>query len=117
MQWKEMKKTIQDLKVEIESIKKTQTEGNLEMKNLETQMGTTKTSLANRIQEIDERISGIEEMIEEIDTSIKKMVNLKTPGSKHPVNLRHCEKTKSKNNRTRGRRNPAQRLRKLLTKS
>ena len=29
-QWKEMHKTVQGLKVEIESIKKTQTEGNLE---------------------------------------------------------------------------------------
>ena len=38
-QWEEMNKTIQDLKQEIESIEKSQTEGNLEMKNLETQTG------------------------------------------------------------------------------
>lgn len=34
-QWKEiLNKTVQDLQVEIESIKKTQTEGNLEIKHL-----------------------------------------------------------------------------------
>lgn len=32
VQWKEMNKTMQDMKMEIESTKKTQTEGNLEMK-------------------------------------------------------------------------------------
>jgi hypothetical protein len=35
-----MNKTVQDLKVEIESINKTQTEKNLEMKSLGTQTGT-----------------------------------------------------------------------------
>jgi predicted nucleotide-binding protein (sugar kinase/HSP70/actin superfamily) len=35
-QWKEMNKTVQDLKVEIESIKKTQREGNVEINNLGT---------------------------------------------------------------------------------
>lgn len=32
MQWKEMNKIAQDMKVDVESIKKTQPEGNLEMK-------------------------------------------------------------------------------------
>lgn len=35
-----MNKTGQDLKVEKESMKKTQTKGNLDIKNLETQKGT-----------------------------------------------------------------------------
>jgi hypothetical protein len=38
---KEMNKTVQDLKVEIEAIKKTQTEEILEMENLGTRTGTT----------------------------------------------------------------------------
>ena len=37
---RKMNKRIQDLKVEIESIRKTQPEGSLEMKNLATQTGT-----------------------------------------------------------------------------
>lgn len=33
IQWNEGKKTVQDMKVEIESLKKIQTKGKLEMKN------------------------------------------------------------------------------------
>ena len=45
-QWKKMSKAVQDLQMRI---KKTQTEGNQEMKNLGTQIGTSQTSLANGI--------------------------------------------------------------------
>ena len=48
-QWKEKNKKVQSLKVEIESIKKTQTEGNLNMKNLITQTETSEASLTKRI--------------------------------------------------------------------
>lgn len=51
-----MNKIFEDLKVDLESIKKTQTEGKLEMKDLRTQTGITETSFTNRIQEMDERI-------------------------------------------------------------
>jgi hypothetical protein len=61
-QWKEMNKPIQDLKVEIESITKTQTEGNLEMKILGSQTRTTGANLTNRIKAMEERISGIEDI-------------------------------------------------------
>ena len=40
-------------------------------------MGKTDSSITNRIQELEERISGIEDMIEEINTSVKENVNLK----------------------------------------
>jgi hypothetical protein len=40
-------------KLETESIKKPQTEGNLEMKNLGTQTGTSEASITNRTQETD----------------------------------------------------------------
>lgn len=39
MQWKEMNKIAQDMKVEVESIKKTQPEGNLEIKIEELEQG------------------------------------------------------------------------------
>jgi hypothetical protein len=55
-QVKEFNKVIQDLKVEVEIIKKTQMEGNLEMENLRRRSGITDVSITNRIQEIDERL-------------------------------------------------------------
>jgi hypothetical protein len=44
-----MDRTVQDLKAEIESIRKIPTEGSLEIKNLETQTGTREASVTNRI--------------------------------------------------------------------
>ena len=55
-----MHKGVQDLKVEVETIKKTQMEANLEMENLGKRSGITDVSITNRIQEIEERISGAE---------------------------------------------------------
>lgn len=52
-QVKEMNKTIQDLELEIELIKKTRTEGMLEMENLGKRTGTTDAIITNRIQEIE----------------------------------------------------------------
>ena len=69
---KELNKVIQDLQVEVETIKKTQMEANLEMENLGKRSGITDESMTNRIQEIDERISGVEDMIEEIGTTVKE---------------------------------------------
>jgi hypothetical protein len=67
-----MSKIIQDLKTEIETVKKKiQTEGILEMEFLRKNTGITDTSITNRIQETEERISGIENMIEEFDTYVK----------------------------------------------
>ena len=71
-QVKKLNKAVQDLKVEVETIKKTQMEVNLKMKNLGKRSGITDVSISNRIQEIEERISGIEDTIEEIDTSVKE---------------------------------------------
>lgn len=63
-QWKEMSKTVQDLKGETKSTKKTETEVNMEMKNIGTQTGISKTSLINRIKEIKK----IEETISALKT-------------------------------------------------
>jgi predicted nucleic acid-binding Zn-ribbon protein len=67
-----MNKTIQDLKMEIESIKKSQRETTLELENLRKRLGVTDASITNRIQEIEERISGAEVTIENIDTTVKE---------------------------------------------
>jgi hypothetical protein len=63
---KERSKTFQDLKLKIGGIKKTQSEGILEMENLEKRTGTTDTSITNRTQEMKQRTSGIEDPIGEI---------------------------------------------------
>jgi hypothetical protein len=57
-QVKELNKTIQDLKLEIEIIKKSQREITLEI--LVKESGTIDASINNRIQEMEERISGTE---------------------------------------------------------
>lgn len=62
---KEIKKSMQDLKVGIEAIKKTETGRILEMENLGKITGqqTTDASITNRIEEMEVRISGTEDYI------------------------------------------------------
>jgi predicted nucleic acid-binding Zn-ribbon protein len=67
-----MNKTIQDLKLEIETIKKSQRETALELENLGKRSGVIDASITNRIQEIEERIAGAEDTIENIDTAVKE---------------------------------------------
>jgi len=74
---KEINKSAQDLKIEIKTVKKTQTDRNLETEKLEKKMGTTDASITNRLQEMEEWTSGIEDTIEEIDTSVKENVKSK----------------------------------------
>jgi predicted nucleic acid-binding Zn-ribbon protein len=71
-QAKERNKTIQDLKMEIGTIEKSQRETILELENLGKRSGAIDASITNRIQEIEERISGAEDNIENIDTTVKK---------------------------------------------
>jgi hypothetical protein len=68
----ELNKIIQDLKMEVETMKKTQRETTLEIETLGKKSGTIDSSISNRKQEMEERISGEEESIENIDTSIQK---------------------------------------------
>ena len=70
---KELNKTVQDLKIEVETIKKSQRETTLEIENLGKKSGAIDASITNRIQEIEERLSGAEDIIENIDTTIKEM--------------------------------------------
>jgi chromosome segregation ATPase len=67
----ELNKTIQDLKREVDTIKKTQSEATLEIETLEKRSGTIDASISNRIQDMKERNSGAEDSIENIGTTIK----------------------------------------------
>ena len=67
----EMNKTILDVKREVDTIKKTQSEATLEIEYLGKKSGTIDASISTRIQEMEERISGAEDSIENIGTTIK----------------------------------------------
>jgi prefoldin subunit 5 len=51
---KELNKTIQDLKMELETIKKSQKETTLEIEILGKKSGTIDASISNKIQEMEE---------------------------------------------------------------
>ena len=67
-----MNKTILDLKREVDTIKKTQSEAALEIEILGKKFETTDVRISNRIQEMEERISGAEDSLENIGTTIKE---------------------------------------------
>jgi uncharacterized coiled-coil protein SlyX len=73
----ELNKTIQGLKMEVETMNKTQRERNLEIEALGKKSGTIDLSISNRIQELEERISGAEDSIENMDTTIKENAKCK----------------------------------------
>jgi chromosome segregation ATPase len=68
----ELNKTIQDLKRKVNTTKKTQSEATLEIETLGKKFETIDASISNRIQEMEERISGAEDSIENICTTIKE---------------------------------------------
>jgi chromosome segregation ATPase len=96
-----LNKTIQDLKIEVETIKKSQRETTLEIEILGKKSGAIDASITNRIQDVKERISGAENTIENVDTTIKKCKMKKNPNPKHPGNPGHKEKNKLNDNRYR----------------
>jgi uncharacterized coiled-coil protein SlyX len=69
---KELNKTIQDLKMEIETIKKSQREITLEIENPGERSRVIDENTTNRIQEREEKISGAEDIIENIDKTVKE---------------------------------------------
>jgi chromosome segregation ATPase len=73
----ELNKTVQDLKREVNTIKKTHSETTLEIETLGKKSGTIDMSISNRIQEMEERISGKEYSIQNMDTTIKENANCK----------------------------------------
>jgi hypothetical protein len=58
--------------VEIETIKKSQRETTLEIENPGKRSGVIDMSITDRIQKIEERISGAEDSIKSIDTTVKE---------------------------------------------
>ena len=72
-----MNKTIQDLKTEVETIKKTQRETVLEIETLGKKSGTIDVNISNRIQEMEERFSGTEHFIEHMVTKTKENAKFK----------------------------------------
>ena len=56
--------------MEVETIKKSQRETTLEIETLGKKSGTIDASITNRIEEVEERISGAEYFIVNIDTTI-----------------------------------------------
>jgi chromosome segregation ATPase len=73
----EMNKTILDVKREVDTIKKTQSEAMLEIETLGKKSEGIDSSISNRIQEMEERISGVEDSIENISTTIKENTKCK----------------------------------------
>jgi chromosome segregation ATPase len=69
---KELNKTTQNLKMEIETKKKSQRKTTLEIENLGKKSGAIDVSISNRIQEMKERISSTEDTIENVDTAVKE---------------------------------------------
>jgi hypothetical protein len=63
--------------VKIETLKNSQSERTPEMKNLGKRAGITDASITNRIEEIEERLSGVENTIEDIDTTVKESTKSK----------------------------------------
>ena len=67
----ELSKTIQDLKSEVDTIKKPQSKATLEIEYLGKKSGTIDASISTRIQDMEERMSDAEDSIENIGTTIK----------------------------------------------
>ena len=63
--------------MEVETIKKSQRETTLELEKLGKRSGVIDARITNRIQEIEERISGAENSIENMDTTIKENAKCK----------------------------------------
>ena len=98
----ELNKTIQDLKREVDTIKKTQTEATLEIKTLGKKSGTIDASISNRIQEMGrENLRCRRFHREHRHNNQRKWKMQKDPNSKHPGYPGHNEKTKPMDNRSR----------------
>ena len=88
--------------MEIETIKKSQKETTLEIENLGKRPRVIDANITNRIQEMEERISGAENSIENIDTTVKENPKCKKLLIQNiQKNPGHNEKTKPKDNRYR----------------
>ena len=87
--------------MERETIKKSHKEITLELENTGKRSEVIDASITNRIQKIEERISGAEDTLENIVKENAKCKIQKAPYPTHSGNPGHNEKTKPKNNRYR----------------
>jgi hypothetical protein len=74
---KELNKTIQDLKMEIEIIKKSKKGYNPVDEKHRKEIRSHRLSITNRIQEIEEKISGAEDTTENTDKTVKENTKCK----------------------------------------
>ena len=65
------------MKMEVETIRKSQRETALEIGNLRKRSGVIVVSIINRLQDIEEKFSGTEDNIENIDTTVKENTKCK----------------------------------------
>ena len=84
-----MNKTILDLKREVDTIKKTQSEATLEIETLGKKYGTIDVSISNRIQEMGENLGYRRFHREHQHNNQRKYKMQKDPNSKHPGNPEH----------------------------
>ena len=84
--------------MEIETIKTSQEETILELENLGKRSGDIDASITNRIQEIEERISGAEDNIENIDTTVKENARCKKLLTRNFPNIQEIQDTIRKPN-------------------
>lgn len=85
------------MKMEIEVIKKTQSERALEMIISVVQTGATQATFTNRIQEFEETASGNGYKIRKMDTQSKKTLNIKIPNTKQKRILKNCKDKRPSN--------------------
>ena len=63
---------MKEVKIEIETIKKLQKETTLEIENSRKKSGVIDASITNKLQKMEDRISGAKDNIENIDKTVKK---------------------------------------------
>ena len=97
----DLNKNIQDLKREVETIKKTQSETTLEIETLGKKSGIIDESISNRIQEIKESLRYRRFHREHGHNNQRKCKMQKDPNSKHPGHPGNNDKTKPTDNRSR----------------
>ena len=83
----------------MEWIKETQTERNMEMKISRTQKKPLRQASPKEYRKRKRSSQPLKTQQKKWVPQPEKMLNPKTPGTKHPGNLGHYEKTKLKSNR------------------
>ena len=97
----ELNKIIQDLKMGVETINKTQRVTTLEIEIPGKKSGSIDASISYRIQDIEKRISDAENYIEKHGHNNQRKCKMqKDPNSKHPGNQGDNEKNKPRDNRS-----------------